>query len=112
MLDKEGWLHTGDIAEIWPSGRVNIIDRKKNIFKLQQAEYVAPEKVESIYSRVRGVQEIWLYGDSYQNYCLAFMVPNKAAFLEIAKENSIAGSYEELCRNKQMNEIMLKALTD
>eukprot|EP00825_Cyclidium_porcatum_P001459 TRINITY_DN10668_c0_g1_i7.p1 TRINITY_DN10668_c0_g1~~TRINITY_DN10668_c0_g1_i7.p1 ORF type:complete len:152 (+),score=44.29 TRINITY_DN10668_c0_g1_i7:247-702(+) len=91
--------------------KINIIDRRKNIFKLQQAEYVAPEKIESIYSRVKGVQEIWLYGDSYQYYCIAFLVPNKPVFMEIAKEKKIEGTYEELCKNQKMNEIMLNALT-
>lgn len=61
-VDKDGWLHTGDIAALLPNGGLKVIDRKKNLFKLQQGEYVSPEKIENSYVRTRGVLECFVHG--------------------------------------------------
>ena len=48
MTDKfiDGYFRTGDIVVMEGEGKVTIIDRKKNLFKLAQGEFVSPERLE------------------------------------------------------------------
>lgn len=72
-LSPDGWFSTGDIAQINSNtGRVYIIDRVKNFFKLAQGEYITPEKIENTYlSCFPIVSQIFVHGDSTESYLVA-----------------------------------------
>jgi long-chain acyl-CoA synthetase len=57
---------------------LKIIDRKKNIFKLSQGEYIAPEKLENAYLEIDFVKQILIYGDSLQSVIVAIIVPEES----------------------------------
>jgi len=107
-IDKDGWVHTGDIGRINPDGSLSIIDRKKNIFKLAQGEYVASEKVENAYVTSRYIAEAFLYGDSYKAYCVAICVVDPEAIKPLAKELGLESlTVEQLCQNQEVKNRVL-----
>lgn len=110
-IDEEGWLHTGDIVQVNLNGSIKIIDRKKNIFKLSQGEYVAAEKIESVYLKNKCVAEIFVYGDSLKSYLIAIVVPNINVVLDFAnKSNFNLDNVVELLQKNEVRKFVLNEM--
>lgn len=118
-LDKEtkesftddGWFKTGDIGEFDKAGLLKIIDRKKNLVKTLNGEYIALEKLESIYRSCPVVGNICVYAAQDKQKPIAIVFPVEAALKEVASDNGIHGSgLEDLCQNSKVNSAVLKMM--
>ncbi|KAJ5076667.1 long-chain-fatty-acid--coa ligase 5 [Anaeramoeba ignava] len=109
----DGWFHTGDIGEALPNGHLKVIDRKKNIFKLSQGEYVAPDVLEGLYSNSQYVMQLMVYGNSQEDYLIGIAVPEKEIILDHFKnekqenENS-EEFFQRICQEEKIKELILK----
>ncbi|XP_075892966.1 long-chain-fatty-acid--CoA ligase 3a isoform X2 [Nelusetta ayraudi] len=106
------WFCTGDIGEIHDDGCLKIIDRKKDLVKLQAGEYVSLGKVEAVLKNCPLVDNICAYANSNETYVIGFVVPNQKHFLALADQFGVPGSLEELCNSETMEELVLKAITE
>jgi long-chain acyl-CoA synthetase len=62
VFDDEGWFKTGDVGRIDEDGRLHITDRKKELFKLSNGKYVAPQLVESLIKQSAYVSQVVVVG--------------------------------------------------
>jgi long-chain acyl-CoA synthetase len=110
-IDKDGWLHSGDVGMLQPNLSLKIIDRKKNIFKLQHGEYIAPEKIENILILSQYIQEAFVYGDSLKNHLVGVCFPKEAGLKALAASIGIQDqNLTTLCENPQLKTALLKEL--
>lgn len=106
----DGWFHTGDIGEWQPNGAMKIIDRKKNIFKLSQGEYVAVENLENVYLRCPLITSIWVYGNSFESFLVAVVVPDRQALEDWAANHNETDDFKSLCKNLKARKYILDEL--
>lgn len=108
---EDGWFRTGDIGEFDKYGHLKIIDRKKNLVKTLNGEYIALEKLESVYRSSPVVGNICVYAAEDQDKPVAIIVPVEVALKKIASENGIKGDgLESLVHNENLKTIVLKQL--
>jgi len=112
-MEDDGWFRTGDVG-IWrPDGNLQIIDRAKNIFKLAQGEYIRPEFIEGIYKQNKYVANIFVHGDSKQDYLVAVVVPNFENLIPWAEASGlkdIAKNQEALCKDPRVIKFLDESL--
>lgn len=111
-IDDEGWCHSGDIGLWTPDGRLKIVDRKKNIFKLQQGEYVAPEKLENLNAQSKLIAQNFVYGDSLKRELVAVVTVDPEASIVWAKEKGKNQDLATLCKDEAFRQAIMADIKD
>ncbi len=75
VIDKDGWLHTGDVGILEPEGQLRITDRKKVIFKTSFGKYIHPQLLENAFKESPFIDQIMVIGEN-QPFPAAIIVPD------------------------------------
>ncbi|KAL8231054.1 hypothetical protein R6Q57_000832 [Mikania cordata] len=103
-VDERGlrWFYTGDIGQFHKDGCLEIIDRKKDIVKLQHGEYVSLGKVEAVLSVSPYVDNIMVHANSFHSYCVALVVASQSAVESWALQKGIKfDDFGSLCEMEE-----------
>jgi long-chain acyl-CoA synthetase len=110
-VDREGWLHTGDIGFLDPEGFIHITDRKKHLFVSSGGKNIAPQPIESLFLSSRYIEQFMLIGDR-RMFLTALIVPDFEALREYADARNIRyASNADLARDPLVNELMDKEIS-
>eukprot|EP00850_Spirogloea_muscicola_P008364 SM000044S16011 [mRNA] locus=s44:538830:543829:- [translate_table: standard] len=113
-VDEEGmrWFHTGDVGQFHDDGCLEIVDRKKDIVKLQHGEYISLGKVESVLSSSPYVDNVMLHAESSQSNAVALIVAAQQPLEKWATSANVQySSFSDLCEKKEAKEEVLKSLS-
>ncbi|ROW06266.1 hypothetical protein VPNG_08095 [Cytospora leucostoma] len=110
-VTPDGWFKTGDIGEFDHLGHLKVIDRVKNLVKLQGGEYIALEKLEAVYRSSRAVQNLMVHGDSEHSRPIAVIFVNEPVIKDIANEVGVSAKADhELLSNGKVKHAVLQDL--
>ncbi|KAJ4175581.1 long-chain fatty acid-CoA ligase [Fusarium falciforme] len=84
-LTRDGWFKSGDLGEFDDNGHLRAIDRVKNLVKTQGGEYIALEKLESVYRGTQTIIDVMEHADSQHSRPIAVIMPNETVLVEKIK---------------------------
>ncbi|KAG8198271.1 hypothetical protein JTE90_021526 [Oedothorax gibbosus] len=109
--DGMKWFYTGDIGEMHPDGTFKIIDRKKDLVKLQYGEYISLGKVEAELKTCPIVDNICVVANGLKDYLVALVVPNTEQLKRLAKSfDKEHLSLQEMCSDSSITSAVSKAI--
>ncbi|KAE8077452.1 hypothetical protein FH972_016014 [Carpinus fangiana] len=105
------WFYTGDIGQFHADGCLEIIDRKKDIVKLQHGEYVSLGKVEAALLVSSYVDNIMLHADPFHSYCVALVVASQHTVQDWASKQGISFTdFADLCEKEETKKEVLASI--
>ncbi len=93
-IDKDGWLHTGDIGIFDADGFLVITDRKKHMFVSSGGKNIYPQPIEGMFLQSKYIDQFVLIGDR-RMFLSALIVPDFDAVREYADRNKISYTNDE-----------------
>ena len=105
------WFRSGDIGQMEEDGTLRVIDRKKDLVKLQFGEYVSLGKVESVLKTNCLVENICIYADSSKSHVVALLCPDRINLHILATSLGLGTKdFAELSLDKDLVGAVLKEL--
>ncbi|MFT2693336.1 thioester reductase domain-containing protein [Clavibacter zhangzhiyongii] len=94
VFDEDGFYRTGDVMALTGPGTYEYLDRRNNVLKLSQGEFVAVASLEATYGGTPEVHQIALHGDSRHAFLVAVVVPTEAG----ASERDVLAALQRTAR--------------
>ena len=111
-FDAEGWLHTGDLAEIDNEGYVKIIGRKKEILITSAGKNIAPVELEDLIKPHQLIGQICVVGDG-KKYLTALIVLDGDGGAEAwAADNGVEYSIKDMAKNSKVIDAIQKQVDE
>jgi long-chain acyl-CoA synthetase len=88
-IDDKGWFHTGDIGYLEENRFLMVTDRKKEIFKLSNGKFIAPQLIENIFKESTVIDQIMVVGE-HEKFASALISPNFKYFDELRSANKVS----------------------
>ncbi|MCU0473057.1 MAG: long-chain fatty acid--CoA ligase [Bacteroidales bacterium] len=105
VFDEEGWFHTGDIGHIEDEKFLMVTDRKKEIFKLSNGKFIAPQIIENIFKESPLIDQLMVIGEN-EKFASALISPNFKYFNDWKRSKNISfADNEELIQNSQIQSL-------
>jgi len=111
VLGPDGWLRSGDIAEIDPDGFIIITDRKKDIIVTAGGKNVAPQNLENDLKASMYVSQAMVVGDR-QPYIAALITLEPEELPKWAAEQGLDGDLAALAENEQVRDLIQRVVDD
>jgi len=109
IIDQEGWLHSGDQAQITASGHIIITGRIKEIIVLANGEKIAPAELETALSADRLFEQALVVGEG-RPYLTALLAINETEWLKVAASLAVDGADDEVLTGSRVQTMLLERI--
>jgi len=111
VIDKDGWLHTGDAGFLDSDNFLTITDRLKDLIKTSSGKYVAPQQIENAYKANKFIAQAVVIGEN-KKFITALLIPDFEMLKKYAAEEGITFSKNEDLINNPKISLLFRSVTD